>query len=188
MGRHASDKRERLVSAAADAFRRRGIGHTALADVARAADVAPGNVFYYFRSKNELASAVVEDWCARLAVIFADLDAVGGPLARLHAFLDRAAGNRAFYVESGCPLAGLSRDLRLGESDLATLAPRAHAVQLEWLEQQFAAVGCAAGVAERRARFLLSTLQGSFVLGNAQDDEMLIAGVVVDLKAWLDMQ
>ena len=187
MGRPASDKRQRLVSAAADSFRRRGVPRTALGDVARAAGVAPGNVYYYFQSKDDLASAVVEEWCARLAAIFAELDAVGDPLARLHVFLDRAAGNRAFYVESGCPLAGLSRDLRLGESDLATLAPRAHAVQLEWIERQFSAMGCGPEIVARRARFLLSTLQGSFVLGHAQDDENLIAGVVDDLKAWLDM-
>ena len=186
MGRPASDKRERLLSAAADAFRRHGIARTSLVDVARDAGVASGNIFYYFRSKDELASAVVDQWCDRLSAIFAEIDTLPDPIARIHAFLDRAAANRAFYVESGCPLAGLSRDLLSQEGVSQARANRAHALQISWLETQFAATGLAPDVARRRALFLLSGLQGSFVLGHASRDDGVIADVVADLKRWLD--
>ena len=120
-----------------------------------------------------------------MSAIFAEIDAVPDPMARLRAFLDRAGANRAFYVESGCPLAGLSRDLLLRE-ERPVLANRAHALQIAWLETQFAATGLAPDVARRRALFLLSGLQGSFVLGHAASDDGVIADVVADLKRWLD--
>lgn len=186
MGRPASDKREKLLSAATDAFRRRGIPRTSLVDVARDAGVAPGNVFYYFRSKDELASAVVEHWCDRVSSLFAEIEATPEPIDRIHHFLDLAAANRGFYVESGCPLAGLSRDLLSPETERPALANRAHALQIAWLEAQFAAAGDGLDTARRHARFLLSGLQGSFVLGHASRDDGVIADVVADLKRWLD--
>lgn len=186
MGRPASDKRERLTSAAADAFRHHGIARTSLVEVARDAGVAPGNVFYYFRSKDELASAVVDQWCDRVSAIFGEIDATPDPIARIHAFLDRAAANRAFYVESGCPLAGLSRDLLSRERGKLALANRVHALQIAWLETQFVTAGESPTSAGRNARFLLSGLQGSFVLGHASRDGGVITDVVADLKRWLD--
>ena len=37
-----------------------GIERTTLADIAKAADVPPGNVYYYFKTKDEVIAAVIE--------------------------------------------------------------------------------------------------------------------------------
>ena len=50
MGRPATDKREKLVAAAMDRFHAQGYEGTSLADVAAAAGLSAGNVFYYFRT------------------------------------------------------------------------------------------------------------------------------------------
>jgi TetR/AcrR family transcriptional repressor of nem operon len=44
-------KRERLLGAAADLLYRQGVEKTTLADIAQAADVALGNIYYYFKTK-----------------------------------------------------------------------------------------------------------------------------------------
>ena len=40
-------------------FHRQGVEHTTLADVATAAEVPLGNIYYYFRTKDELVEAVI---------------------------------------------------------------------------------------------------------------------------------
>ena len=53
-------KRERLIAAAAQLVHQQGIERTTLADIAKAADVPAGNVYYYFKTKDEVIAAVIE--------------------------------------------------------------------------------------------------------------------------------
>jgi AcrR family transcriptional regulator len=46
--------RETILRAAAGVFRLRGFAETGMRDIARAADLSPGNLYYYFGSKHEL--------------------------------------------------------------------------------------------------------------------------------------
>ncbi|MCK5749515.1 MAG: TetR/AcrR family transcriptional regulator, partial [Oricola sp.] len=53
-------KREALVQAAAELFWTRGYEASSLADIASAARVPLGNVYYYFKTKSDLAGAVAD--------------------------------------------------------------------------------------------------------------------------------
>ena len=57
--RKKATKRERLVRAAAECFREGGIRATTIKIIAERADVPIGNVYYYFKTKEDFASAVV---------------------------------------------------------------------------------------------------------------------------------
>ena len=48
----AAGKRERLVAAACLVLHEQGVERTTLADIAQAADVPVGNVYYYFKTKD----------------------------------------------------------------------------------------------------------------------------------------
>src|SRR5271166_5138986 len=80
----ASGKRERLIAAACDLFYRQGIAGTTLAHIAEAAEVPLGNVYYYFKTKDDIVAAVVE---ARAEEIRSATEALqrrhGSPKARL---------------------------------------------------------------------------------------------------------
>jgi TetR/AcrR family transcriptional regulator, acrAB operon repressor len=52
--------REQLLDAAQRVFRERGVGHTTLAEVADAAGVTRGAIYWHFRSKADLFKAMVE--------------------------------------------------------------------------------------------------------------------------------
>ncbi|HLH46284.1 MAG TPA: TetR family transcriptional regulator, partial [Acidimicrobiales bacterium] len=75
-----TDAANRLVDAAIEAFKTRSYGEVTIADIAEAADVAKGSVYYHFSSKEELFVAAVErvlvDTASRFATTVEDL---GGP-------------------------------------------------------------------------------------------------------------
>ena len=50
-----SDKRTRLIEAADKLVQLQGFSQTTLADIAKKADVPLGNVYYYFKTKEEIA-------------------------------------------------------------------------------------------------------------------------------------
>jgi len=53
-GRRALAMRQTILRAAARVFRRRGFAATGMREVAVEADLSPGNLYYYFKSKHEL--------------------------------------------------------------------------------------------------------------------------------------
>src|SRR5438552_13739783 len=56
----AAPKREAILRAATDVFAGRGFFHAQVADVARAAGVAAGTVYLYFRGKDDLLVSIFE--------------------------------------------------------------------------------------------------------------------------------
>jgi TetR/AcrR family fatty acid metabolism transcriptional regulator len=60
------DKRERILTAAVRVFAKSGFYATRVSDVAKAAGVADGTIYLYFKSKDELLVSLFEDRVERL--------------------------------------------------------------------------------------------------------------------------
>jgi TetR/AcrR family transcriptional regulator, acrAB operon repressor len=56
----AAETRDQLLDAAERVFRSRGVGHTTLAEVADAAGVTRGAIYWHFKDKSDLFEALVE--------------------------------------------------------------------------------------------------------------------------------
>ena len=67
-------KRDRLVLAAVQLLHQQGIERTTLADIAKLADVPAGNVYYYFKTKDEVIAAVVEAHVQQVRAALASID------------------------------------------------------------------------------------------------------------------
>src|SRR5215471_4044808 len=79
-------KRERLIAAACQAMYAQGVEKTTLADVAAAAGVPLGNVYYYFKTKNDLLQAVIETHLHDIGATLAAIEAAhAAPRERLKA-------------------------------------------------------------------------------------------------------
>src|SRR5215471_4015146 len=106
------DKRERLIAAACQAMYAQGVEKTTLADIAAAAGVPLGNVYYYFKTKNDLIEAVVESHTretrAMLSAIEDDVDDPRDRLKTLFAMFADQGGQIARY---GCPHGSLCLEL-----------------------------------------------------------------------------
>src|SRR5258707_14722787 len=88
------DKRTRLIETATKLAYGRGFRETSLADIADAARVPGGNVYYYFKTKEELAEAVVERLLEEFRAARAGWDRLRAPKERLLAFVRRHQGKR----------------------------------------------------------------------------------------------
>ncbi len=64
--RRSGDKRERILNAAVRVFAKNGFYATRVSEVAKAAGVADGTIYLYFRSKDELLVSLFEDRVERL--------------------------------------------------------------------------------------------------------------------------
>src|SRR5260370_8214818 len=114
------DKRTRLIETATKLAYGRGFRETSLADIAEAARVPVGNVYYYFKTKEELAEAVVERRLEEFRVAQAEWDRWSSPKERLLAFVGSFHANREQLAPAGCPTGPPSSALHHNGDTLAT--------------------------------------------------------------------
>jgi TetR/AcrR family transcriptional regulator, transcriptional repressor for nem operon len=179
-------KRERLIAAARDLVYRRGVARTTLADIASAADVPVGNVYYYFKTKDHIVGAVVDMHVQQLTTDVAELERKHrSPKARLKALVNVVlAEQRGVLAQYGCPYGTLSSELAKLADGSDPLAAPLMRVPLEWAEKQFRAMG------RRDARDLAVELvvafQGCTVVGNALGQPELVVRQARRLQRWID--
>src|SRR5256714_9828099 len=65
----ASDKRARILDAAVKVFAERGFFSATVAEIARAAGVADGTIYLYFKSKDDVLLSLFEEKMAELSAI-----------------------------------------------------------------------------------------------------------------------
>jgi TetR/AcrR family fatty acid metabolism transcriptional regulator len=84
-----SDKRERILRAAVKVFARKGFYASRVSEIAKAAGVADGTIYLYFKSKDELLTSLFEDRITRLLdVLRREVAAVPSGPGRVRRLLD----------------------------------------------------------------------------------------------------
>lgn len=178
-----SDKRERLLKAARSLIHRQGFHRTTLADISERSGVSLGNLYYYFKTKEEILSAVVGDRTARFLALAGAWDGEPDPRERLMKFLEMPVVIHKSIAERGCPVGSLSQEL-CKEGETATdLASETLKAQIDWVSAQFLALG------EEEAAPLghqfIATLQGASLLAHAMNRSEVLLDQVERLKDWV---
>ncbi len=179
-----SDKRERLLGAARELIHRHGYKQTTLADIAEAADVPVGNVYYYFKTKDELTTAVIEQHRETIEANQAQWAQLSDPRQRLDALVDLVIETQDAIANHGCPYGSLCTELNKDNAAIAPYADDLLKTHLDWIEGQFAALGYGDQSRELAVQMLVR-LQGISVVGNALHDPELVRSQALQLKAWL---
>jgi TetR/AcrR family transcriptional repressor of nem operon len=180
----ASDKRERLLEAGRCLIHRQGFRHTTLADIARESGVPLGNVYYYFRTKDELLEAVAhrlgDEFRERAAMMEA---AHAEPRARLLALLDAVVSNRVALAEHGCPVGSLTQELNKEGCGTRDSVNHALIVRAEWVAEQFRLIGRAD--AQELGVALVAAVQGVILMANAMHDPQVLEQQVARIRQWV---
>jgi len=177
-------KRERLVASAGDLLHRNGVAATTLAQVAEAADVPPGNVYYYFKTKDDLVRAVLEARSQEVRAMLDSLRDLGGPVDRIKALARQWDEMRELVARYGCPFGTLAAELDRRDDGLDREAAKPIGMILDWAEDQFRQMG--RDDAREQAVSLIAGVQGAALLSNAFRDPDIMTGHVRHLERWID--
>jgi TetR/AcrR family transcriptional regulator, transcriptional repressor for nem operon len=174
-----------LVTAAQGLVHRQGVARTTLAHIAEAAEVPVGNVYYYFKTKEEIVLAVMQTQAQQIESTLADLECRHrSPKARLKALVHLLAERADSTAQYGCPHGTLSTEMAKQAEGSDPVAATLMQIQLDWAEQQFRAMG------RRDARDLAIELlvgyQGAAVLTNALKQPDLLTRQTRRLEKWID--
>jgi AcrR family transcriptional regulator len=179
-------KRERLVTAAAQMLHQQGVEATTLADIAAAAGVPLGNVYYYFKTKSDIIAAVVEVHADAIRSMLAGLEASQpDPAARLKALFAALAGENELVARYGCPHGTLCQELakHACEAGVPDASPLVR-MPIDWAERQFAALGRAD--ARDLAVQAIAAYQGAALITSALRDPAVLERESRRMAAWID--
>jgi TetR/AcrR family transcriptional repressor of nem operon len=177
-------KRERLVASAAELLHRQGVEATTLAEIAQAADVPPGNVYYYFKTRDDLVRAVIERQATHARALLDSLAQHRTPAARLKGLLRSWTEVSELVAEHGCPMGSLCSELNKHNDGLDQQAAQVLALPIDWAQAQFRQMG------HKDARDLAITLfagiQGAALLANTLRDPEIMTRQTRRLERWID--
>jgi len=178
-------KRERLIAAAAQLVHQQGVERTTLAEIAQAADVPAGNVYYYFKTKDEVIAAVIQAHAEQIKATLALIDARHpSPKSRLKAFVREFTAQSEIVAQYGCPLGSLCSELDKRVKDPGLPAAELMRLPIDWAQEQFRSLG--RPDARDLAFDLLAAYEGSALLANTMRDPSVLSGAARRIDHWID--
>jgi AcrR family transcriptional regulator len=177
-------KRERLVEGARHVLYEQGVERTTIADVAQAADVPAGNVYYYFKTKDELVEAAIAGHTEEVRTRLEALEVHRTPKARLKALVRMLADEAEAVARYGCPQGTLCSELDKRDGELSRSCADMLRLPVDWAERQFREMG--RRDARELAFALIASYQGMALLTNAFRDPGLMTREAKRLDRWID--
>lgn len=179
------NKRERLTDAAAGLIHRQGFAHTTLADIADVANVALGSVYYYFKTKDDVAKAILNRRRVEIGHALEKIDQMPDPRERLEALVGIWVSDRDIDARYGCPIGSLCYELAKGRGPLSSEASEPFRTLLAWSEKQFRLLGKSKQKAAALGLHMVASLQGISLIANALGDPDTILSEAKFLTDWL---
>jgi TetR/AcrR family transcriptional repressor of nem operon len=181
----AADKRSKLTSAAVELAYRQGFRKTTIADLASEAAVPIGNIYYYFKTKDDVGEAIIDQRLSEFHWLRDEADKLDAPKDRLALFIRLTVDNRDVVAERGCPMGSLCAELLKDGGALATRSNALFAEPMGWIEEQFRQLGRgedASGLALQ----LQASLQGASLLAQSYRNPALLEIEGRRLLRWIE--
>lgn len=168
---------------AKDLIHHKGYRNTTLADIASESGVPLGNVYYYFKTKDDIASAVIKARVDEFLEWVAECEGSSDPEKSLTCFLDLLIENSESVTNHGCPFGSLAQELCKAGGELAEQARQLLQAQVDWVAKQYKRWGKEGP--DGLALQLVSTLQGISTLASTLNRPEIIAQQIKILKTSL---
>ncbi len=173
----AEATRQRIIMAAAAAFRKNGIAGTGLSDLMAAAGLTHGGFYRHFDSKDqvvaEACTAAAESLINQLAVSAFGKSPQRGLKTIVETYLSAAHRDEP---ADGCPLAALGSEMARGDERTRAAATQALLKLVEVIASQFGKPQ--PDVARRRALVAAATMIGALTMSRIVTDSELSAGIL----------
>ena len=180
----ASDKREKLIDAAKTLIHRQGFHRTTLADIAEESRVPLGNVYYYFKTKEELCEAVLEERRKEIRHMLEGCCKQSGSRENLKRLIRKMMSGSEEVAECGCPHGSLIQELGKMPTPLTDSADGVMQILIDWASDQFRELGV--DKPEEHGFEFIARIQGTMLLGHAMHDPKRIKQQLKGIGNWID--
>lgn len=113
---HPSDRtlarRQQVLDAAAECFRRRGFHAASMAEIAKTAGMSPGHIYNLFENKDDIIAAIVQRDCEEVLARIAEFQQGGALLEQMLAGTEQAIDEHSQVAESALQLEVLAEASR----------------------------------------------------------------------------
>lgn len=169
-------KRENIIAAAAGLFWERSYSATSIADIAGAAGIPAGNMFYYFKAKGDIAMAVADIFVAETDALVAEAAAAASdPRQRIRFLLQRLGQSGRSRVEKGCPISAAVRDFRGPAPEASVRAAESFGRLIAFIAAELQKTGMRPSRSLALARAIAAEWQGGIALAHAFSDMTVLA-------------
>jgi len=177
--------RQEIVEAANRLFYHRGYNQTSFADIAEAAGIPRGNFYYYFKSKDDILSAVIDARIEGIRAMLAEWDVTeSDPRQRLKYFAQMIRSSEKDLLRYGCPMGSLNIELGKAQPALKAKAKKMFDLFIAWMTRQLTALGHAD--AARLALEIMGRVQGVAVMTQVYADREFLRAQLEELDGWIE--
>ena len=175
-----------IIACAGRLFYEHGYEGTSFTDIVEASGLFRGNIYHYFKTKDDILKAVIENHLDGYREILDKWDAEHKDAkVKLIAFVDMITGRKAELVEYGCPIGSLNTELAKDRRDLQQKASALFDLFRDWLASCFRELG-KNSEAESLALHLLGRAQGIAVISHVYRDAKLLRHETRLLRDWIN--
>jgi AcrR family transcriptional regulator len=178
---------QRILQSADNLIYHRGFNQTSFTDVAKASGIPKGNFYYYFKSKDELLLAVIDMRLENIRKMLAEWEQqYSDPKDRLKRYAQILLNEAQAVVRYGCPMGSLNVELGKMQQSLQAKAASMFSLFLEWLEQQFRALGQTKKRSHYLALHLTAMLQGTALISSVYGDVGFLQQELKGINTWIE--
>lgn len=175
-----------IVECARRLFYEHGYDGTSFSAIVEASGLVRGNIYHYFKTKDEILNAVVEQHLGDYAALLAKWEQQSAdPKEKLQSFIDMITGRKTELVKYGCPIGTLNSELAKDRRDLQQGARALFDLFRNWLAARFRELGKAENDADALALHLLGRAQGVAVISHVYRDTKLLQQETAALRDWI---
>jgi AcrR family transcriptional regulator len=186
MGRKGEKNRQHIINVADNLFHQKGFENTSFTDIADATDIARGNFYYYFKTKNDILAAVLSRRSENIRELLSSWEKeYPDPAERLKNYALMLVKSQSTIENFGCPLGTMCSELNKLHHALQNDASEMLELFREWLAKQFATLGHEHDASEL-ALHMLGRCQGISLITNMYNDLDYLHREVEVLRGWID--
>jgi AcrR family transcriptional regulator len=179
-------QRQQIIEAIDDLLYEKGFNLMSFSDIAEVSGVPRGNIYYYFKTKDEVLQAVIEHRLAGMQQMLEQWEkTLDGPLDCLRRYAEILLNEGNRVTRYGCPMGSLNTELGKVQPALQKISRAQFDLFKKWLKRQFKRLQ-PNGDAEAMAMHLLVHTQGIATMANVYGDKKLIARELAMINDWLE--
>ncbi|VAX00993.1 hypothetical protein MNBD_GAMMA22-994 [hydrothermal vent metagenome] len=179
-------QRNQMIIAIDILLYQKGFNNMSFSDIAEATGLSKGNLYYYFKTKEDLLQVIIEHRVNAMKLMLNDWQLkFKTPLERLQRYAQIPVNESTNVIHYGCPMGSLNTELAKSQPELQKISKQQFDVFKQWLKKQMRLM-LPNENSEHLAMRLLVRTQGIAIMSQTFNDKNLILREVEDTKRWLN--